>query len=166
MQFNEKKMNKAICIFTNFWDAKQLSIDGSLLLSSKNQLCKLNFISENNKPVNFSLNSIALSLPENVRVLNFKNIACFNPTYKLLSNYKTNKDWVEYRSEYIKLLKERKQSIQDWANGLIDEHIYFMCCWENTSKGANCHRRILYEEFSKSKFMKNKIISIYRSGGK
>jgi hypothetical protein len=71
--------------------------------------------------------------------------------------------WAIYESQYKELLKERKEEIKNWINNLIPNKIYVLCCWENTIKGAHCHRRILFDQFSKSKTISSKVISLYRN---
>jgi hypothetical protein len=84
----------------------------------------------------------------------------------MLTKYKKDKDWDAYQKHFIELIKKRKVVIRDWVNSLKPDWVYFLCCWENTSSGAHCHREILYKAFSESQTISKKIIPIYRSGEK
>ena len=163
--------DKSICVFTNFWDANAVIDSHFLLLHDKKneKLLRINLL-ENSPDTsqNFSTNSIALSHPERSRQLNIpmERIDCLCPTYDMLTKYKKDKDWEAYQKHFIELIKKRKVVIRDWVNSLKPDWVYFLCCWENTSHGAHCHREILYKVFSESATISKKIIPIYRSGEK
>jgi len=58
------------------------------------------------------------------------------------------------------MVKKNRKEIKEWISELSDgEH--YLCCWENTKKGANCHRKILFELLSKSATMNKKAIYKY-----
>ena len=157
-----------MCVFTNFWDADTVIGNQFFLLndSKRQKAYRINLRSTD--PKNYSVHSIALSHPDFSKKPNLKNmdrIDCFCPTYDMLKRYKADNDWEAYTKGFIELIKKRKNDMKDWMESLATEHIYFLCCWENTTNGAHCHRDILYKAISESKTMTEKIIPIYRSGG-
>jgi hypothetical protein len=118
----------------------------------------------------YYINSVALSHPDlnKSKLNNLANISrldCLCPTYDMLTRYKSDGDWNKYTEDYKNLLKKRIDRVKDWINELQSNHVYILCCWENTSFGAHCHREIIYNEFKKSKYTKDKLILIYRHGG-
>lgn len=162
---------KSIIVFSNFWDTNAVIDFRFLFLHDvKNEkLYKINLLKKDNSPENFSVHSIALSHPDFSKEINVKNmnrIDCLCPTYDMLKRYKKDKNWDAYQKDFLDLIKKRKSVIKDWAMSLKPNWVHFLCCWENTSHGAHCHREILHKVFSESKTISNKIISIYRSGEK
>lgn len=160
---------KSIVIFTNFWDANTVIDRNSLIVQNSNneKIYRINFFKDNNVPNNFSVHSIALSHPNLSKQKNMKNmnrLDFFCPTYDMLDRYKKDKNWNSYHKDFIALIKKRKSVIREWAESLIPERVYFLCCWENTIKGAHCHREILHKAFTDSKIISKKIFSIYRHG--
>lgn len=163
-------MNKSVVIFTNFWDANSVIDFRYLLLHDKKneKLYRIHLLKKN-VPENFSVHSIALSHPDLSKQSNMKDMDRIDflcPTYDMLKRYKKDHNWDAYQKDFIKLIKKRKDDIKEWAESLKPDWVYFLCCWENTSHGAHCHREILYKAFTESKIMSNKIISIYRHGDK
>ena len=166
----KKQNNKSIIVLTNFWDANVL-IDYKFILykaDGDDKVYKINIISDRGEN-NFEVNSIALSHPpldklHNLQHLNRLDFFC--PTYDMLCRYKSDGDWVSYSKDYHELLKDRKGDLKDWIENLKPNHIYFLCCWENTLTGANCHRRLLYERLLSSEAAMKKIFPIYRNGDK
>ena len=163
-------MSKPVIIFTNFWDAEKLLKEKTFLSKNGETLYKIN-LSED--PVNYSVHSIALSHPSLTKMPNMwkscpnasiDRIGIFCPTYNLLMDYKGGCSWESYTVEYHSLLKQRKHDIIDWFESLKDDHVYILCCWENTCKKANCHRTLLYEALVKSKSLKDKATYIHRDG--
>jgi len=162
---------KSVVIFTNFWDANYI-IDGRVILipQPNNKVYKINLLSDkNNTPKNYSVFSIALRHPvidkklknlEGIERLDF-----FCPTYDLLKKYKTDNDWSYYQKRYLEIVQERKRKIQTWFRSLKEDHVYFLCCWENTKRGIHCHRELLYKMFLDSKKACEEIIPVYRHGG-
>ena len=160
--------DKSVVIFSSFWDADSIIDSGFLLCHNKKdqKTYRINIV----KPaVNYSIHSIALSHPDlskKPNMIGMNRIDCFCPTYDLLKRYKSNMDWDLYQKDFTNLIRKRKSVIKEWADSLKSNHVYFLCCWENTSHGAHCHREILYKAFSESKVMSQKIISIYKHGDK
>jgi hypothetical protein len=89
----------------------------------------------------------------------------FCPTYELLKSHKNGGKWEDYVERYQKIIKGRKESILAWFEALEPDHIYLLCCWENTSKGVHCHRELLYNWFKNSKKLKDVAYYVYRDGG-
>lgn len=116
---------------------------------------------------NYSVYSIALSHPELTDLKNpssMTRLDVFCPTYDMLKRYKENGDWEAYTKDYWNLLKARKNRMAEWAESLVRDRIYFLCCWENTSGKAHCHREILYQAMKGSKIINEKSLVIYRKG--
>jgi len=166
----EKKEVKPIVIFTNFWDAQKMIDNGFILLGRGTKVYKLNFFKDKS---NFSVHSIALSHPPLKKLsalrVSSKNdamdrIDCFCPTYTLLHKYKEDMDWGFYVDAYKVILKERKDRVKYWVDSLQINHIYILCCWENTSLKSKCHRQLVYQAFNASAYTKDKMITIYRNG--
>lgn len=162
--------NKAIVVLTNFWDANVLIDYGFILYKPDNEdkVYKVNLITQRGDS-NFEVDSIALSHPPLGKLPNLQHprrLDFFCPTYDMLVRYKRNKDWAEYTKDYYNLLKDRKEDLKDWMDSLKPNHIYFLCCWENTLTGANCHRRLLYKRILSSEIAREKIFPIYRHGEK
>jgi hypothetical protein len=57
-----------------------------------------------------------------------------------------------------------KESVAKFVDSLEPEHIYILCCWENTCKGANCHRKLLCDALSSSGRTKDLANYVYRHG--
>lgn len=167
-------MNKPIIIFTNFWDADKIVNDGFIPYVGKDVIGKINFIcEEDNTPINFSVNSIALMQPpkEKLMTLNrcFKSIptiGIFCPTYDILMKYKNGGSWEEYCASFMNLMRYRKPEIKQWLSNLEPNKVYVLCCWENTSGKSKCHRQLIYDAFCNHKNTSDNNILIYRSGGK
>ena len=164
------RLKKSIVIFTNFWDAEDMIKSRVLLVPlSDSKVYKINLILD---PQNFSVHSVALKGPSFEKMPNLQKayggrIDVFCPTYDLLDRYKNqNYPWEDYIKDYMDILKDRKERAKEWIISLNTENIYILCCWENTSKNAHCHRHILYDVILKSKFASSKIFPIYRSGAK
>ena len=169
-----KDEEKSIVLLTNFWDANILIDYGFMLFRPKGQkqVYKLNLIKNKIKEKrSYSVYSIALRHPslKDLPNLGKKEMDCidhFCPTYDILRRYKNDKNWESYKNDYYKLLKERRGELKRWFNSLEPQHVYILCCWENTVSGAHCHREILFDIFNRSKSAKEKIFSIYRYGNK
>lgn len=167
------KNSKPIVVFTTFWDA-EFMLDNKCCVSLKEDklhIIRLNLINET--PINYTVSSIALMHPDLTQLPLIKSqfdpfirLDCFCPTYKILKQYKESKDWDRYTKEFHGLIRHRKEDIKSWVEGLKEDHIYFLCCWENTKKNANCHRRLLYDAFIKSNSLKDKATYLYRHGSK
>ena len=142
---------------------------GYMLFKLDNQkLCKVNLYSRKGSP-NYSIYSIALSCPSLTKLQNIKQMPrldFFCPTYDMLVRYKKDQDWKSYTSDYHKLLKKRRTELKEWLESLNPDHVYLLCCWEDTSFGAHCHREILWKVLSKSETAKRKVIAVYRHGDK
>ena len=157
---------KPIVVFTNFWDANIIINNGFFLFTEDEKVYNFNFIS-NEKP-NFSVFSIALSNPPLNKLKHLQKINkldFFCPTYNILKRYKDDKDWSKYTKDFLLLMSKRKSDLVTWIKSLVEDHMYILCCWENTAHGANCHRKIIYDKICESKASKN-IIPIYRNGDK
>lgn len=161
-------MNKAIVILTNFWDADNIIDNGSLIVEDVafKKIYKIDFVSL--PETNFTIHSIALTSPQmkSKRFDNITRLDFFCPTYDMLKRYKEDKNWDKYVPDYKELLRCRKDNIRRWIISLKPNHVYILCCWENTSKGAHCHREILHKAFLNSSTARNNIISVYRHGSK
>jgi len=159
---------KAITILTSFWDANFV-IDCGLTFfpCDKEKNYKINF---NKNDPNYSVYSIALRHPEiNEKLSHLKNIKTldfFCPTYDMLKRYKNDNNWKSYTKDYLNLMRKRKEEVRDWMNSLIPDHIYLLCCWENTAFKAKCHRQLLFDAFNHSKLAQEKMISFYSHGEK
>lgn len=166
---SETKLTKPILIFSTFWDAEYI-IDKKFCIAQYKNEAKMVYL---NNPLNYTVNSIALMHPnlDNLPLLKeqfspLKTLSFFCPTYDILRKYKEDKDWDDYTLKYKALLVRRKDDIKDWISSLEDNKAYILCCWENTSKKAKCHRQIIYSAISNSKTLKDKVICLYRDGGK
>jgi hypothetical protein len=160
-------LNKPIILFTNFWDANKLIDRKYFIFSKDDKAYKVNLI---DAPLNYNVLSIALthppikSLPNINSRFNLDRLDFFCPTYNILMDYKNGGEWDDYVKAYKILLKKRKSQIVQWIKSLTPDKVYILCCWENTSKGANCHRDILYNVFTASESMRNRAIYISRDG--
>ena len=136
MENIEEIKDLPIIIFANYWVAKAI-ID---------------------KNKNGKMYSISLSNPKGFE--NIEKVKCFCPTWDILKEYKENKDWTRYTSSFIEKIKKDKNDIKKWIINLVSGE-YYLCCWENTKNGANCHRKILFDLLSESATMKKKAIYKY-----
>lgn len=163
------KTSKSVVILTNFWDANLIIDYGFALFRHKNNvLCKVNIHSKKGVS-NYSVHSIAISHPPLTKLENLEKMSrldFFCPTYDMLVRYKKDSDWEKYTTDYGKLLKSRRSELKDWMDSLKPERVYILCCWENTSSKANCHRELIYKIFLSSEVAKKKIIPVYRHGNK
>lgn len=157
---------KPIVVFTNFWDANAIVKKGSFNCcfneTSECQHCNLELET-------YEVSSIALGIPHSYKIpalTCISRINCFLPTRELLFDYKEDKDWDKYRTKYRKLLVERKEAIESWLKRLESDKVYFLCCWEITSKTVHCHRELLFNVFCSTAIWKDKAMWRYRSGKK
>jgi len=160
--------DKAIVILTNFWNANYLINCGfAIFPCDKDKYYKINLSQKDN---NYTVLSIALRHPplddKLPHLRNLNTLSFFCPTYNMLSRYKKDGDWDIYTKDYKSLLRKRKEDIRDWINSLDSSHVYILCCWENTSLKAKCHRQIIYEAFKASTLAKEKILPFYCDGDK
>ena len=158
-----KKIDKPIIVFTTFWDANAIVGNGFFFYRINDEVLKINLSD------NFDVNSVALSHPKldtklgNLNSLPRIDFLC--PTYDLLQRYKKDKNWEDYRKNYWVILKDRKERIMSWFNSLTPEHVYILCCWENTNfDNTHCHRRIIHNTMKTSLATKDKAFYIYRHG--
>ena len=154
-----------IVVFTNFFDACYLIKNKSTKIIIDNKSFHLQLV---DNPEIFSI--ALLSPPKDKLKSIYENYSdlprldFFCPTYRLLSQYKSDKDWQSYEKEFIKIISSNKQKIVEWIDGLENNKIYLLMCWENTSGDSKCHRQILYNKISNSKTLKDKAVWIYRHG--
>jgi hypothetical protein len=169
----QKALNRPVIVFTTFWDADYLVKHRTIFVESANQskALKINLLMDDSSvPDNFSVKSIALSSPHIDKLPclqcfgEIERLDFFCPTYNMLSRYKKDRDWESYTEDYMALIRDRKDLVKDWLKSLKKNHVYILCCWENTSVKAKCHRRLIYDAFMKSKVVKNNTILIYRHG--
>jgi len=161
-------MNKPVILFTNFWDANKLLQTKHFVFWKGNSLYKVKM---NDDPKNYSVLSIALRHPSLDKLPVIKEthshlprLDFFCPTYEMLKDYKGGGKWSDYVVKYKQLMRDRRTDITEWVKSLIPDHVYILCCWENTSKGANCHRKLVFEALSKSKTLRDKAIYTHRDG--
>ena len=159
---------KPVILFTNFWDANKLLENGSFLFWQGETLFNVKLLED---PSNYLVSSIALSHPKlnTLPVIKSKcnkidRLTFFCPTYEMLRKYKDGGSWENYVTKYKELIKQKRSQIMEWFNNLKPNHLYILCCWENTSKKAHCHRQILFKAFTESKTLKDKAIYTYRDG--
>ena len=148
--------NKSIVVLTTFWNANAI-IENGILPDEGIEL------------KDFTVSSIAISHPPLAKLPHlkgFNRIDCLCPTYDMLSQYKSDKNWDNYTKDYHKLLMSRKAELKEWIDSLEPNHVYILCCWENTHAGSNCHRALLYEWLKSSKVAMAKTLPIYRHGNK
>ena len=143
-------MIRPIVIFTTFWEANKII---SILPSSSR----------------FKVHAIALSMPPMNKLANIKGITrldFFCPNWEILSKYKEDHNWESYTESFMKLMKGRNKEVIDWFKTLEPNYRYFLCCWENTQKGANCHRQLIYDALKKNEPLRSKYHLLYRHGNK
>lgn len=161
----KKEKIKPVVILTNFWDANKLIEQGFALFNEDEKVYKVNLFPDRS---NFVVHSIALSHPSLSKLEHLENsmwrLDHFCPTYNLLHRYKDDKDWEAYVRDYKDILKNRKDRIRSWVDGLAENRAYILCCWENTALNSKCHRQILYEAFKSSSYTKDKMVLCYRNG--
>ena len=156
---------KAHVIFTNFWDANILAQDKYMTYCFHKSPTEKKFYMAWLR--NYQICSIALGMPDSSKIPFLKDVFRldhFCPTYDLLMAYKKDGDWDKYRQAYRKLLVSRKDAIDDWINALEQDKIYILCCWEDTSKKCNCHRKLLFDALKSTSIWKDKAIWVYRHG--
>jgi hypothetical protein len=146
-------LKKPIIIFTNFREAESILKNSAFIV--------------NNKVIQFSKDeveafSISLESPPFLKN-KFKDLSFFQTSWEIMSKYSSNRDWGEYESSYRERLLENKEEINNWLTQL-ENKIYILASCEDTSKGANSLRKILYEAFKKSKKAKNIANFLYRDG--
>ena len=166
-------LDKPIVVFTNFWDANASVRDGHMIVSKNDEYFKLNLLcNSSKKPENYEVLSIALQHPplaqlphieKTVGFIHTINHLC--PTYDILMARKNGGTWEKYTEDFNQLMRHRKLDIKRWIEGLTNK-IHILCCWENTSGKATCHRQLLYDSFSKSTYANSKLLLFYRHGGK
>lgn len=139
-------MNGPTLVFTTFWRANNLR------QSNPNNDSELVY-------------SIALSAPSEDKIpflKHMKKLDFFCPTWKILKRYKQDSNWELYTQSFMELMRTRKPTICQWINNLQPNTTCLLCCWENTSNGAHCHRQLIYEAFKKSKTYNKRLTLIYQ----
>jgi len=157
-----QEITSPVIIFTTFWDCKNILDNLPYIFAVKDNVV---YVINTKKTKDRNVMKFAISITSPPEFKDYSRLNMFAPTYRILSNYKKDKDWKKYRSEYVELLKKRKDEILKWNKALqvADNSLIFLCCWENTSCGANCHRRILYDCFNESAAFDDCIL-LYRDG--
>lgn len=150
-------IKKPILLFTTFWKAKSIIDNGCYIFEKDEKTVNIR-IDDQRKLQKYS---IALSQPKNCHL---ERVDCLCPTYDILMDYKNNKDWDSYTKLYTELIKNRRNKIVNFVESIDKDSICFMCCWENTSKGAHCHREIVYNMFNNSENMKKRVYLVYDHG--
>ena len=160
-------MGKPVVLFTNFWDANNLLSKKHFLVDVNGSIYRIRLEKDQ-----YSIYSIALSHPPVEKLPDiksqfggFKRLDFFCPTYKLLMRYKNDKNWEWYTEDFNSLMKDRKSEIKDWIDSLVENHLYILCCWENTSRDSKCHRELIYKAITSSRKLKDKCFYVYRDGG-
>ena len=141
-------MSKPTLAFSNFWQANYFVENGIL------------------QDVH-AIYSIALKIPQERTILSINGIKClefFCPNWEILNKYHKDKDWEAYTESFIALMKTRNTEAKAWLDSLQKDVVYMLCCWENTSKGAHCHRQLIYDAFKKNKKYSNELNLIYPHG--
>jgi hypothetical protein len=156
------QIDKAIVILTNFFDAEKVINDHSVLCDNPIRIVKFH-------PDRLHVLSIALSHPKFDRLPMVdkyfeSRLDFFCPTYDLLLKYKQDGDWEHYTKKYKSIIIQRKDRIKEWFDSLVSDHVYILCCWENTSGKSHCHRQLLYQAFLKSEVAKKYMTPLYRNG--
>jgi len=146
---------KPIIVFTTFWDAKSILQNGGFIFD--NYVVRL-------KPEEIKIHSIALAQPKDLGST-YPQLSFFCPTWDMLKSYRRDKDWEQYVKDYKGVLKNNQKEIKSWLSQL-EIRAYLLCCWENTCKGAHCHRDLIYQAFTKSKATSGFAKYIYRHGDK
>ena len=159
---------KSLVILTNFWDANFVIDCGfTLFPCDKEKYYKINFDKKNK---NYSVYSIALRHPEIDKKLSclggITTLDFFCPTYDMLKRYKEDGNWEFYTKDYLNLMRNRKEEVKEWIRSLTPNHVYLLCCWENTAFKAKCHRQLLFDAFNHSKLAQEKMILFYSHGEK
>ena len=143
-------MIRPIIIFTTFWEANKI-------------ISVMPYSSQ------FKVHSIALSNPPMDKLDKIKEITrldFFCPNWEILRKYKEDHNWEAYTESFMQLMKGRNKEVIDWFKTLEPNHRYFLCCWENTQKGANCHRQLIYSALKKNEALRSKYHLVYRHGNK
>lgn len=158
---------KPTVVFTNFWDANIIAKEGYFTYCFHESSEEKKFYAVWLR--NYQINSISLSMPDSSKLPFLKDKKIFRlnhfcPTYNLLMSYKSDGNWDKYRTEYRKILVSKKEDISSWVDSLEDDKVYILCCWEDTSKKCNCHRKLLYDVLKATSIWKDKAIWVYRHG--
>jgi len=156
------KSKKALVVLTSFWDAEILIRNKYFVFKHEDNGYR-GLIDKDT----YSLFSIALSNPPFTKFKHIKDMErlwFWCPTYNMLRDYQEDKDWDKYTVRYKELIRSRKEDIKEWIDSLVPNHIYILCCWENTSKNSHCHRQLIYDALLSSKTAKEKIFPVYRDG--
>lgn len=147
-------------IFTSFWDANWLLgqgifieyVDDKLVLFKRHQI---------------QTYSIALYHPSLTKLKNIDKIGdlpYLAPSRELLTRYKNGQNWREYTKEYSQILKKASKPFRSFLESLPLGEVALLCCWEDTTSGSHCHRRIVYERCMRSKTAKSIASYVYRHG--
>ena len=155
-------MDKAIVVFTNFFDADaligagQLPIDSMIIDLTKTKT---------------RVYSIAVLHPDMDVYPNLQekypnglsSIDIFTPTAKMLAQYEADKNKKEYAETYEMMVRKNKFKARGWFQTLKRNDVHILCGWEKTTEGF-CHRKVLYDMFKRSKIAKKACDPIYRHG--
>ena len=150
MEFKTSK--KPTIIFTTFWNGRSIFNNGGFYHEN-------NFVKFESDDV--EIKSISLVNPDGFSLTNLKFLT---PTWDMVKSYKMERDWDKFSLDYKKVLIKNKNEVASWVSSLEDSKVYILCCWENTKKGANCHRKILFNALRASKRTKDLASFIYRDG--
>ena len=155
---------KPVVVLTTFWNANAIINYG--LLSYQINLITYGI---NLDGSNFTVNSIALKNPPLNKLPHLKGISRLNffcPSWDILHRYHNDNDWDAYTKIYYDILKNNKEDIRGWMGNLKEDHVYFLCCWENTLKEAHCHRQLVYDALLASERATQLMTPVYKHGDK
>lgn len=112
--------------------------------------------------------AISNGIPTHDKVPNLKHIvklSFFVPEWREVKNLKDGGAWSDFENAFMQKLKKDSTEITKWINEIIiTDNTYVLCCWENTSGVAKCHRQILFNWLSMNKKLANLISIEYRHG--
>ena len=148
-------MSKPCLVFSTLWFAEKCLKDRQFCVAVDDE----KYLHIDLHDEDYELYSIALYPPKDIQLCHEAGLKTppteFVPTSAMLHSYKQTRDWDAYLKQFIARLKGGKESVKRFVESLQEDTVYFMCCWENTSKGAKCHRRIVYDALKHSQLGKN-----------
>jgi len=151
---------KPLVIFTTFFDANWIIGQNKFVADTSLGITLV-------KLSKYKVFSIACRHPSLSKLHNIKHMELLSflaPEYKWVHDYHIDNDWERYTKRYISQLRRVKKQVVEFLDNLQDDVVYFLCCWEDTTKQPHCHRQLVFDACIGSATVADKACYIYRDG--
>lgn len=132
-------------IFTNYFDAKRIHLSHP----------------------EYAYFAISNGIPKNMDTSIFKRLDFFTPEWEEVKKNKDGGSWEDFSKAMFIKMKISALDIARFINDVVADrevNTFVLCCWENTCKGARCHRQIVHDFLKANKKLASMISLEYRHG--